>query len=71
MINWGIIGLGNMANKFASAINEIDNAKLLGVSSLTDEKLINFSEKYKIQKKYTFNKYENLLKCDAINAIYF
>ena len=70
MINWGIIGLGNMANKFASAINEIDNAKLLGVSSLTDEKLINFSEKYKIQKKYTFNKYENLLKCDAINAIY-
>ena len=43
MINWGIIGLGNMANKFASAITEITNAKLLGASSLASERLNNFS----------------------------
>lgn len=70
MINWGIIGLGNIANKFASAIKEVNNAKLLGVSSLTNERLINFGEKYNIEKKYRFNKYENLLKCDTIDAVY-
>ena len=27
MINWGIIGLGNMANRFASSISEVKNSK--------------------------------------------
>ena len=44
MINWGVIGLGNMANKFASAIIEITNAKLLGVSSSKSERLNNKSK---------------------------
>ena len=32
MINWGIIGLGNMANKFASAITEVENSKLISIA---------------------------------------
>ena len=30
MIKWGIIGLGNMARKFASSIGETNNSKLIG-----------------------------------------
>ena len=70
MINWGVIGLGNMANKFASAIIEITNAKLLGASSSNSERLNNFSKKNNIDIKYRFNKYEALLKCNDINAVY-
>ena len=33
MVNWGIIGLGNIANKFANSIKELKNCKLLGIAS--------------------------------------
>ena len=39
MIKWGILGLGNMANKFAEAILEVENAKLVSISSLSKKKL--------------------------------
>ena len=32
-MNWGIIGLGNMAKKFAISINQLENTALLGISS--------------------------------------
>jgi len=70
MVNWGIIGLGNMANKFADAILEVNNAKLLGVASLNSNRLENFSEKYKIKKDFQFKTYEDLLSNKEINAIY-
>ena len=31
MIKWGIVGLGHMANNFASAIKEVKNAKLVAI----------------------------------------
>jgi len=48
MINWGIIGLGNMANKFASSITEVKNSKLLGIASTNFLRLKNFGDKYKV-----------------------
>ena len=39
MIRWGILGLGNIANKFAEAIQEVDNANLVAIGSLTKNKL--------------------------------
>ena len=50
MINWGIIGLGNMANKFASSISEVKNSKLLGIASTNFFRLKSFGEKYNIYK---------------------
>ena len=50
MINWGIIGLGNMANKFASSINEVKNCKLLGIASTNFFRLKNFGEKLILTK---------------------
>ena len=38
MINWGIIGLGNMSYKFINAIKEIENTKVTAVASLSKKK---------------------------------
>ena len=51
MINWGIIGLGNMANRFASSISEVKNSKLLGIASKSFSRLKIFGDKYNIEKK--------------------
>ena len=32
-VNWGIIGLGSIANEFAKAFNNLNYAKLLAISS--------------------------------------
>ena len=70
MINWGIIGLGNMASKFASSIKNLKNTKLLSIASKTPSRLERFGNTHDIDKKYRFNDYEEILKCDEINAIY-
>ena len=41
MINWGVIGLGNMSYKFINAIKEIENAKIVSVASLSKKKTDN------------------------------
>ena len=38
-VNWGIIGLGNIANKFADGFKNLENAKLIGISSRNINKL--------------------------------
>ena len=70
MIKWGIIGLGNMAQKFANSIKETDNAKLFAISSLNSEKLKIFKNNFQIDKKLVFNNYNDLVKCDEIDAVY-
>jgi len=70
MIKWGILGLGKMANQFAKAISETDNAKLVGIASLNYKRLSFFSEKYQIKNNYKFNNYEDILKSADIDAVY-
>ena len=70
MIKWGIIGLGNMADKFANSIKNLNETKLLSISSKNPSRLEKFGNTYGIDKKYRFNDYEEILKCDEINAIY-
>ena len=48
-INWGIIGLGRIANEFAPGFNGLKNATLLGVASKTQEKLIELFDDYNIK----------------------
>ena len=69
-INWGIIGLGAIAYRFAESFKFIDKAKLLGVASKDSNKLKKFQEKFKIDNNYCFNNYENLLKSNNIDIIY-
>ena len=70
MINWGIIGLGRMANRFASAIGEVKNAKLLGIASQNIDRLKNFGDKHSIENNLRFNTYDEILNCNEINSIY-
>jgi dihydrodiol dehydrogenase / D-xylose 1-dehydrogenase (NADP) len=70
MIRWGIIGLGNMAQKFAQSIKENNNAKLIAISSLNSEKLKTFKNEFQIDKSLSFDNYNDLIKCTEIDAIY-
>ena len=70
MIKWGIVGLGNMAQKFAHSIKETNNAKLLAISSLNNEKLKSFKDNFQIDKKFVFNNYNDLISCNEIDAVY-
>ena len=70
MINWGIIGLGRMANRFASAIGEVENAKLLGIASKNIDTLKHFGDQHNIENNFRFSTYNEILNCKEINSIY-
>ena len=70
MINWGIIGLGGMANRFASAIGEVKNAKLLGIASKNIDRLKHFGDQHNIENNFRFSTYDEILNCKEINSIY-
>ena len=69
-INWGIIGLGNIANKFADGFSNIDNASIKGIASLNENKLQSFKKKFKVDDKFCFDNYEDLISSPSIDIIY-
>lgn len=69
-INWGIIGLGNIANTFSEGFLTVHNAKLLSIASHNSEKLKNFRVNSNIEKKFTFDNYSKLLNCKEIDIVY-
>ncbi|WP_298238782.1 Gfo/Idh/MocA family oxidoreductase [uncultured Algibacter sp.] len=68
IINWGIIGLGNIAHKFTQDLLKVDDAKLYAVASRSEEKANTFASKYNAKKWYT--SYEALTKDPNIDAVY-
>jgi len=67
-VNWGIIGLGKIANKFASDLLLSENAILHGVASQDSDKAKAFSIKYNSHTYY--DSYEALAKDPAVDIIY-
>lgn len=67
-INWGIIGLGNIANKFAKDLLTVENAKLYAVASRSLKKATEFAQKYNANIAY--GSYESLAKDSNIDAVY-
>jgi len=67
-LNWGIIGTGGIANRFANSLKTTDKASLKAVASRTDEKAQKFAHEHGITKHY--GSYESLLKDPDIDAIY-
>ena len=57
MVKWGIVGLGNMAHKFAQSINEVDNAQLSGIASLNKNRLSAFKSNFGINEEDSFSNY--------------
>ena len=69
-VKWGIIGLGNIALKFAEGFQYTKNAKLSAISSRSESKLMTFKNKHKIDDDYCFSNYKNLLECKDLDIIY-
>jgi predicted dehydrogenase len=67
-INWGIIGLGNIANKFAQDLLLVKNAVLYGVASRDTKKAKTFAKKYNSIHYYT--SYEELANDPNIDIVY-
>lgn len=67
-IKWGIIGLGNIAHKFAEDLLEIDGAQLYAVASRSQEKADEFASNYKVKKAYS--SYKDLVLDSNVDAVY-
>ena len=67
-IKWGIIGLGKIANKFATDLATVENTELVAVASRSQENANEFGEKFNVKK--TYNSYEALAKDPEVVAIY-
>ena len=70
ILNWGIIGLGNIAYQFAKSFYNTNNAKLIAVASLSASKLDIFKKEFKIFDEYVFNEYEKLINNKNIDIVY-
>ena len=70
MINWGIIGLGNMSYKFINAIKEIENTKVTAVASLSKKKNNDLINTIGIDESQYYTNYEDLIKSPNVDAIY-
>ncbi|MCG9971779.1 Gfo/Idh/MocA family protein [Christiangramia crocea] len=67
-INWGIIGLGKIANKFATALASVENTKLYAVASRDREKAVVFSEMHNAEVSYGV--YKQLMEDEKVDVIY-
>lgn len=65
---WGILGAGNIANKFASALNYTDNAEVYAVASRDDDKAKQFAAKYGATKAYS--EYDQLVEDKDVDIVY-
>jgi len=67
-IRWGIVGPGEIANKFAKAIKNVDCAELVAVASRTEENGKAFADKYDIPM--VFCGYEKMAESEEVDAVY-
>lgn len=68
MINWGIIGLGNIAKRFAASLSHSTGGRLSAVASRQAAKRLQYTEQYTGVKAY--GSYGELIADDGIDAIY-
>ena len=67
ILNWGIIGLGNIAHQFAKDLQIVERAKLVGVASRNQLKADAFAEKYQVANAY--GDYNSILKDPNVDII--
>ena len=67
-IRWGIAAPGAIANKFAKAVKNVENAELVAVAARSEEKAKAFAEKYDIPN--AFCGYEKMAEWDGVDAVY-
>ena len=67
-VNWGIIGLGNIAHQFAKELQMVDGANLVAVASRSKDNAIAFADTYKCPKAY--DNYDDIMNDDTIDILY-
>jgi len=70
VLNWGIIGLGKIANKFASGFDQLKNSRLYSLASKNRENLEEFQKKYNVNKSLCYNNYEDMLLNENLDIVY-
>ncbi|MBD1139174.1 Gfo/Idh/MocA family oxidoreductase [Pelagibacterales bacterium SAG-MED46] len=69
-LNWGVIGLGNIAQKFLDGFSGVQNSNLLAIASKSPTKLVNFKKQFNIKEEFVYNEYEDLINSKDIDIIY-
>lgn len=69
-IKWGIIGLGNIANKFAQTVKAMESVELEAVASRSKEKSEAFGKLYDVQAHKCYGSYEELINDESIDVVY-
>ncbi|HEX6226047.1 MAG TPA: Gfo/Idh/MocA family oxidoreductase [Chryseolinea sp.] len=67
-IRWGIMGSGNIANKFADDLRWVEDAELMAVGSRDHQKAIEFAARH--NSKLAFGTYEELVSCPEVDVVY-
>ncbi|MBQ6789542.1 MAG: Gfo/Idh/MocA family oxidoreductase [Clostridia bacterium] len=67
-IRWGIVGPGNIANRFAAAVNNLDCAELSAVASRSEERARTFANEHGIP--HVFCGYEAMAASGTVDAVY-
>ena len=68
VIRWGILGLGNIAHKFAKDLSKVNGCKLYGVASYREQVAEKFAVEFNVKKFY--NNYQKLILDKEIDIIY-
>ncbi|HKK73872.1 MAG TPA: Gfo/Idh/MocA family oxidoreductase [Saprospiraceae bacterium] len=67
-INWGIIGPGRIAHKFAKDLAKLPDAKLFAVASRSLDRAQEFARQY--EAPHAFGSYEEIVNCEGLDVVY-
>lgn len=67
-ICWGIMGTGRIAGVFCDMLKELEQAEIYAVASRTEEKALEFGQKYNAEKSY--GNYEALVQDEKVDIVY-
>src|SRR4030042_2755318 len=66
--NWGIIGPGRIAHKFAQGLASVPNAKLFAIASRSEDRARDFARQYKAP--YYYQGYDNITQNPEVDIVY-
>jgi predicted dehydrogenase len=66
--NWGIIGPGRIAHKFAQDLQKLPNAKLHAVASRALDRAQTFAQQY--GAKHAYGTYQEIVDCPELDVVY-
>lgn len=66
---FGIIGCGNVSSKHVEAISSLENAKLIAVVDIIEEKVKRCVEKYKNSEVKIYTDYQEMLRKENIDVV--